>query len=395
MLFNQSMKRFVYPSLLVFHSVFLPLENDFKIVRYICIILLFVYLSDKWRYFLNKKYNYINIWLLLFDIAVLFSSFHMVYIKLPASFHAVSPFSGVLLILCVTGIFFFIEYLNEKRNVSAFLHMAYYLSVGYLCINDVFLLRQMPSVSGKESTDILYLLGNKFAVSYMHFFWLALYYQNNIVKIEQGRLWELLFLSAHIVVTALISYAVECSTAIVGISFMVIFLYCYKKMPWLYNPWGGLVLLLLFDTFFLFYEVVLDIPFIQYLIEDVLHEDLTLTGRTVIYAKMFDLIEDQPWFGYGNGTATFFTQYYVNMPNTQNGLLNDYIDWGIVGVLLFVLLFYFVVKHIDYNSSRKNPFLCLLYTYIVLSSIEITLGLCFLAILPLSLFSDRKNVFPY
>lgn len=80
------------------------------------------------------------------------------------------------------------------------------------------------------------------------------------------------------------------------------------------------------------YEVVLDISFVQYLIEDILHEDLTLTGRTVIYAKMLDLIEEQPWFGYGNGTASFFTWYYMSMPNTQNGLLNDYIDWGMVGV---------------------------------------------------------------
>ncbi len=387
------MKQFVYPSLLVFHSVFLPLENDFKIVRYICIILLFMYLFDKWRYFLNKKYNCINIWLLLFNIAVLFSSFRRVYIKLPTVFYEVSPFSGVLLVLCTTGIFFFIEYLNEKRNVSAFLHIAYYLTVGYLCINDIFLLKQMPSVSGKESTDILYLLGNKFEVSYMHFFWLVLYYQNNIVKIEQGRLRELLLLGTHIIITALISYAVECSTAIMGVAFIVFFLFCYKKITWLYTPWGGLILLLLFDAFFLVYEVVLDISFVQYLIEDILHEDLTLTGRTVIYAKMLDLIEEQPWFGYGNGTASFFTWYYMSMPNTQNGLLNDYIDWGMVGVSFFVFLFYFVVKYIGCNISHKNPFLCLLYTYIVLSSIEITLGLSFLAILPLSLFSDRKNVF--
>lgn len=137
----------------------------------------------------------------------------------------------------------------------------------------------------------------------------------------------------------------------------------------------------------------MDISFVQYLIEDILHEDLTLTGRTVIYAKMLDLIEEQPWFGYGNGTASFFTWYYMSMPNTQNGLLNDYIDWGMVGVSFFVFLFYFVVKYIGCNISHKNPFLCLLYTYIVLSSIEITLGLSFLAILPLSLFSDRKNVF--
>lgn len=87
----------------------------------------------------------------------------------------------------------------------------------------------MPSVSGKESTDILYLLGNKFEVSYMHFFWLVLYYQNNIVKIEQGRLRELLLLGTHIIITALISYAVECSTAIMGVAFIVFFYFAIKN----------------------------------------------------------------------------------------------------------------------------------------------------------------------
>ena len=94
------------------------------------------------------------------------------------------------------------------------------------------------------------------------------------------------------------------------------------------------------------FETILAIPSVQYLIVDILNEDLTLTGRTYIYTRMLDLMDTQPWFGYGNGTATFFTTYYIHekLTNTQNGLLNDYIDWGIIGVICLIILTYSVLK---------------------------------------------------
>lgn len=49
------------------------------------------------------------------------------------------------------------------------------------------------------------------------------------MKIEQGRLRELLLLGTHIIITALISYAVECSTAIMGVAFIVFFYFAIKK----------------------------------------------------------------------------------------------------------------------------------------------------------------------
>lgn len=149
--------------------------------------------------------------------------------------------------------------------------------------------------------------------------------------------------------------------------------------------------MLLFGAFFLLYETILAIPSVQYLIVDILNEDLTLTGRTYIYTRMLDLMDTQPWFGYGNGTATFFTTYYIHekLTNTQNGLLNDYIDWGIIGVICLIILTYSVLRS---ASSRINPFICLIYTYIVLSSIEITLGLRFLAVLPMCMWANKKII---
>ena len=52
--------------------------------------------------------------------------------------------------------------------------------------------------------------------------------------------------------------------------------------------------MLLFGAFFLLYETILAIPSVQYLIVDILNEDLTLTGRTYIYTRMLDLMDTQP-----------------------------------------------------------------------------------------------------
>ena len=140
---------------------------------------------------------------------------------------------------------------------------------------------------------------------------------------------------------------------------------------------------IIFGGFFLYYEPILNIPIFQHLIVDVLKEDLTLTGRTIIYTHMMNLLDSEPFWGYGNGTASFFTTYYINenLTNTQNGLLNDFIDWGGCGVIALILLMIAVFKNSPLNKTKINPFICLAAVYIILSSIEITLGLRFLVLL--------------
>lgn len=110
--------------------------------------------------------------LTLFGGTVLFSSIHMLTIHFPPGFKEVSPLSGVLLVLCVACSFFMMEYVNEKNLHQSFFILMYRFTLGYLLVNDLLLLAQMPSVSGMESSTIIYLIGNKFEVTYMHLFFL-------------------------------------------------------------------------------------------------------------------------------------------------------------------------------------------------------------------------------
>lgn len=382
------MKSLIYPVLLLFHAVFISLGNDSKMIKYVCVILLIIYLFKQKRFILQHKYQAVNRASLLFGGAVLLSSLHMLTIHFPPGFTAVSPLSGVLLVLCVACSFFMMEYVNEKNLHQPFFTLMYRFALGYLLVNDLFLLVQMPSVSGMESSAIIYLIGNKFEVTYMHLFFSALYYQTFCTGVKVF-LRQYLILTVHLALTMIIAIWVECSTGVLGVILFAAFLFIYKKVRFIFRPFFAIALMLMFGAFFLFYEAILAIPSVQYLIVDILNEDLTLTGRTYIYASMLDLMDAQPWLGYGNGTATFFTTYYINekLTNTQNGLLNDYIDWGIIGVICLLILTYSVLRNTD---SKVNPFVCLVYTYIVLSSIEITLGLRFLAVLPMCVWANKR-----
>lgn len=314
----------------------------------------------------------------------------MLFIHMPLDFHTVSPFSGVLLVLCVIDIFFLLEYLHATNKIKVFCKLLYKVTLIYLIVNDVLLLGQIPSVSGRESIEIFYFIGNKFEVSYMHLFFAVLYFQVKCNEKNMRSKFYYIYIM-HLLLAMLISSLVECSTGILGSLILFIWLLIYRSLPFLFKPVITISLVLIFGTFFIYYEAFLTIPFVQYVIVDILGEDLTLTGRTYIYIKMIDLLNDQPWLGYGNGTASFFTQYYVheNLANTQNGLLNDFIEWGIIGVITMLLLLVSCIKNYKYENQQPSPFTCLVYTYIVLSCIEITLGLRFLAILPFCAFAGN------
>ena len=76
---------------------------------------------------------------------MLFSSIHM--LTIPFSSWILRKFlhlSGVLLVLCVACSFFMMEYVNEKNLHQSFFILMYRFTLGYLLVNDLLLLAQMP-----------------------------------------------------------------------------------------------------------------------------------------------------------------------------------------------------------------------------------------------------------
>lgn len=87
--------------------------------------------------------------------------------------------------------------------------------------------------------------------------------------------------------------------------------------------------------------------YFEYIIVYVLHRDLTLTSRTIIWDKTIDFIKQRPWFGYGRENYSFRALKYGRSANSPSGLhahnrlLETIYAGGIVMLALFLgIMFY-------------------------------------------------------
>jgi exopolysaccharide production protein ExoQ len=108
---------------------------------------------------------------------------------------------------------------------------------------------------------------------------------------------------------------------------------------------------------------------------DGLGKDLTLTGRTVLWSAVWEMIQKQPWFGYGyggfwdvttGGEAAYIwlaTGWKMNHPH--NGFLAIWLDLGLVGLICFMILlvqsFYrsLLLARLDHSPASFLPVVCL------------------------------------
>ena len=92
-------------------------------------------------------------------------------------------------------------------------------------------------------------------------------------------------------------------------------------------------------------------------------KDLTFTGRTFIWSATFDALTERPILGYGFGgilfdqpispkTAEVWRAIGFQVPHAHNGVLDVAIQLGVIGLILFVLLY--VSTMTDAISSVRN-----------------------------------------
>lgn len=77
---------------------------------------------------------------------------------------------------------------------------------------------------------------------------------------------------------------------------------------------------------------------------NVLGEDATLTGRTNIWRSVLATMPGKWFLGHGIGSTRSFMVVTNNTTATHSQLLNELYNGGLVGVVLFVIIAYLVVK---------------------------------------------------
>lgn len=358
-------------------------------------LILFILINIRmFRDFFASKYIWINIFALIFSVIIIFSGFANSDLEfdretwdgfIVESLHATRPDHAIYESLKIISVILYFQYLNKNGKARQFIKYLFVIFFIYTIIADVNAIIYNSSDGGG------YLVGNKFNVCYNNLLLITFYFMrypllwNNKVIVKKIKF---LFL-----VSLLISIKTECSTGIIGTVLMYIFIFKFDDQ-WkikLYKWQTYLLLLLLFDVFFFFFsKVFIHNPIAEFIVVDILGEDLTLTGRLNIYLALTGLLTDCPLWGYGIGNSHIFTIMNGIGPNAQNGLFNLMLEVGILGCISFILM---TVKLLQFSFVNKfsYPIICLMYTMLVLSSVEITFSTMIICMIMMLILNNNPQ----
>lgn len=135
------------------------------------------------------------------------------------------------------------------------------------------------------------------------------------------------------------------------------------------------------------YNIQYKLPFFSYLLEDVMHKDLSFDNRTTIWASTIAAFLKQPLFGYGvtgGGGVLVEFKYRVATLSAHNQILNTLYEGGIVSFVFFVIMFGVVAEKIKKCFSLKlnRLYSCFLigYLMIMFTEVQTTKALLFITL---------------
>lgn len=368
---NQFFNKYLIPlrSVLIFILI-VPINRFeskiYTLIQYICLFILIIDAVIKRNEIKKNSWIYFAI-TALFAAGMAIST--AVNFGLKAYNFRYAVYNGLLLLTVMTNIYIIFQ---EKENKKFYKQGIIFLVI-VLGINDLLAVILPNEFFGVYTTDEVmsigtFLVGNKFQFAYDHLLLMVLfllYSKKNPLK----TLVCCLILAASV-------YLVECTTVIVGILFFLCIYYLPKKIRFVFgNPYSILIYLFFSAFFLIFFSNILSFEPVRFFIEDILHEDITLTGRLDVYNRVFDIIEGHWIFGYGYGTRIVET-FISWIANVQNAVLDMIIRYGLFSVICLGAYLFILFKKCCSTKSflSQNVWLiiCILYTFITMGIVEVT-----------------------
>lgn len=291
------------------------------------------------------------------------------------------PMTGTIrLILYLMETFFLMMVIAETGRSRSVLRFLFWYVFIIVAINDFLLFTRLITFRAGRFEN--YLVGTKFSVSYLHMDLLTLWVINSKKPIRAYfSKWKVVLAAAYIMAVAI---RVDCMTGVLGcltlvILFMLIDSPKRRRLLQFATPTVLLLVMAASLLFVLVVDSITSIPFVTYLVEDVLGRDTTLTGRTNIYVMYVDRMPGH-WltgYGYGNGNEVAVSMF--GYENVQNAFLQWVLQVGLfaTGALaaLMVQIFRHLRKKRMRNQSRVLPLVALIYMFIILGTIETTFNM--------------------
>lgn len=107
----------------------------------------------------------------------------------------------------------------------------------------------------------------------------------------------------------------------------------------------------------------------SFLIEDILHKDLTFTGRTYIWDYALKNISNNWLFGYGDKNFSFILSTGTAVRSAHNQILQNVYNYGIISLIIFfVILFIAMIKLKKEKDNQISKFvaLCIFMWFIMM-----------------------------
>ena len=244
-----------------------------------------------------------------------------------------------------------------------------------------------------------YLLGNKFIAGYTHMLLVGLYAallsrKSGYVRYNWALFWVL------VVESVLITTVADTMTGSIGLIIVTAIILLLPKTAASLLTKGvvAVAALVAINVVFFATGMLLDNPYVQHFVTEVLGRSLTLTGRTRIYDNLSFIIQMSPYFGWGYGSP--IVSEIVGYGNAQNGLMELLVRYGVVGtvgflMVLIVVLPSFKSRGTSSNSHYAKSFAGILYGMFVVSLVEVPFGgTLFYLMISLAALMLSPNVMP-
>lgn len=371
--------------ILIFHAAFidLPYVEGYGLFKYISLVMVGVFLILQYRTFKKHKFKEVNLWMILYATMVVISSFVNKDGGLERNVFGVA----IIFAITIIEVFFLFEYFVIKGRMRELITTLYYLLLIYCVLTDVVMVL-FPTLHIEKG--MYYFTGNKFTISYLHLQLLIVYLQKEkyIRHFGKVNMKDIMFMILSIF-SFIVCINVECTTGMIGIILLVAFYYFIaKKGKTLKKPQIFIGILVISVSVLFLFSGVLQMEPIRYVVEEIFHRDISLTGRLDIYEKIDSVFLGHVLFGYGMGSSFEVVMKMIGAPNTQNGVLEIILQQGILSLILFIVLVWKIFKYVS-RRNNINYALIMLYIYALFASVEITLDISFIIWLGLALVFEE------
>ena len=340
-----------------------------------CFLLLAVLLCKDCRVFINKEYLWINLSLLVFSIISIISvEANVDYIQtLNVQYSDGEYISGVTssknvlytsLGLLMSAVF--IENNTDSGKLRIMLKTVFYCMGILLIPVNIDAMKHVVVFDDIEG----YMVGNKFTVCYLNLYFCVIYYMIHPILAYKQKCLLLLF----ILMLAVVSIHTQCTTTLLGAAVLGVLAFFSNNNTKKCLSSVKMVFITLFICdilFFFFTPWFLQFEFVQDFIVNVLHEDLTLTGRLNIYLDIQDAFGESPWIGYGVGNSNMISRMYTGAFDAQNGLADLFIQFGALGCSSFLMIIFLLVRQIRNKYNIVYPIVVFIYAIFAISMVEI------------------------